>query len=157
MRDTQLQSTAQGIHGCGEQIGFCATGKGCSTPWRVGPALLTGPAGLLRVQHLKGSRSLLTLSVTLQLLKSLSLTSPLIFKKRDRPLETFIPSLLGSFPTLLCSRAPCGLRTSPSRVRQVRALLANRINPSSPSFRKASVLTVEWQGSSIQLETGSCS
>lgn len=92
-----LQSTAQGTHGCGEQVGFCATGKGCSTPWRVGPAPLTGPAGLLRVQHLKGSRSLLTLSVTLQLLKSLSLTSPSIFKKCDRP-GNFHPLSAGFLP-----------------------------------------------------------
>lgn len=81
-----------GTHSHGQWVGFCATGKGCSAPQWVGPAPLTGPAGLLRVQHLMESRSLLTSNITLQLLKSLSLTSPLIFKS-DRPLKTFILSL----------------------------------------------------------------
>lgn len=56
----------------------------------------------------------------------------------DRPLETSIPSLQGSFPTLLCSRAPCGLSTpllSEQRVQQVRN---RKQDKSSQSFLQES-------------------
>lgn len=134
MMENLLQGTAQGTQVWGAGWFLCHS-KGLLY------TLVSGTSSIdsrLRVQHLKESRSLLTSNVILQFLKSLSLTCPLTFEKSDRPLETFIPSLQGSFPTLLCSRAPCGLSTSLLSEQTVRQVRNRKEDKSFQSFLQES-------------------